>query len=395
MDEIRNPYVPGAGTQPPELTGREELLHRANITLARAKLGKQPKSFIAVGLRGVGKTVLLNRIRDMAEKAEYKICYVEAHEQKTLPEMLTPALRSMLLDLDRLGSLSEKVKIGLRTLRSFISAAKVTVNDIEFGLDINPEIGRADSGDLEADLPDLLLAIARAAQDRNTAVVIILDELQYLKTKEFSALIMGIHRVSQENLPLLLIGAGLPQIVGLAGTSKSYAERLFDYPQVGKLSAEDAANALALPAQANGASYTPDALKELISITQGYPYFLQEWGYHVWNIAPENLITLDDVKRANVIVIQRLDESFFRVRLDRLTNRERDYLRAMAQLGPGPHRSGDIAEALGIRVQTCGPLRTSLARKGMIFSPQHGETAFTVPLFDQYMRRAIPNPIYK
>ncbi len=395
MDPIRNPYVPGAGTQPPELTGREQFLERARITLARVRLRRASKSFIAVGLRGVGKTVLLARVRLLAEGTGYQVCAIEAHENKSLPELLIPPLRRVLLELDRLGALSEQVKRSLRVLKSFMSVIKVKYADVELALDINGEQGAADSGDLEADLPELLMAVGRAALSRETSVVIVIDEIQYLSERDMSALIMGLHRVVQDGLPLVMVAAGLPQVVGLSGRSKSYAERMFDFPVIDALTFNDAKLALADPAEDEGVAFTPAALDRIFALTKGYPYFLQEWGYHTWNTAAQTPITEQDVLDATPLAVQALDESFFRVRLDRLTPREKDYLRCMAELGPGPHRSGDIADRLGITVTSAGPLRSGLIGKGMIYSPAHGDTGFTVPLFDEFMRRTIPLPPVK
>jgi hypothetical protein len=264
------------------------------------------------------------------------------------------------------------------------------MGDVEFGLDIDPEVGMADSGDLEADLPVLLVAVAEAAASRNVPVAIILDEMQYLTEVELSALIMAIHKIVQGRLPLILIGAGLPQLVGLAGRSKSYAERLFDYPNVGALQERHARDALDKPVRAEGVTFDDDALTEIVRQTQGYPYFIQEWGYHAWNAAAASPISAETVHAIHAAVIQKLDAGFFRVRFDRLTPREKDYLRAMAELGPGPHRSGDIADVLRVKVHSVAPLRSGLIRKGMIYSPAHGDTAFTVPLFDGFMKRVMP-----
>ncbi len=390
MDPIRNPYAPGAGTQPPELTGRGELLDRARVALERVRLGRPEKSFIAVGLRGVGKTVLLNRVRRMADASGYRTAFIEAHEQKSLPELLVPHVRRILLDLDQRGALSEQVKRALRVFKSFMGTVKLSYGGVDLALDIDPERGAADSGDVEADLPELFAALGRAAVARGVPVALIVDELQYLAEREMSALIMALHRVAQDGLPLMMIAAGLPQVVGLSGRSKSYAERLFDFPAIDALPAEDARTALAAPAAAEEVEFEPAAMEEIIRLTAGYPYFLQEWGYRTWNTAPASPIRRDDVLAATPLVITRLDEGFFRVRFDRLTPREKSYLRAMAELGPEPHRSGDIAERLGTGVQSVGPLRSGLIRKGMIYSPAHGDTAFTVPLFDQFMRRIMP-----
>ncbi len=391
MNPLTNPFSPGAGNQPPELAGRSDLLRQVEILLARIKAGRSEQSMFMVGLRGVGKTVLLNRVREIAQAQGYQAVLIEAHENKSLPQLLSPPLRQTLFALDRMQNVSQKVKRGLRVLRSFIGAVKVKVGDAEFGLDIDPETGSADSGDLEADLAELFVAVGEAAADRGTAVAIIIDELQYLTELEMSALIMAIHRVSQRSLPLVLIGAGLPQLVGLAGKSKSYAERLFNYPEVGALAMADAAQALQGPVNSQSVSFTPEALAEVYRVTQGYPYFLQEWGYQSWNLADHSPIDLPRIQQTTISSTERLDSSFFRVRFDRLTPREKDYLCALAEMGAGNQRSGGVAERLGVKVQTIAPLRSSLIKKGMIYSPAHGDTAFTVPLFDQFMLRTMPD----
>jgi hypothetical protein len=267
---------------------------------------------------------------------------------------------------------------------------RIGMGDVEFSM--SPEPGLADSGDLSVDLPDLLLTVGEATRAANKIAVILIDEVQYLSDEELSAIIVSAHRISQRQMPLIIFGAGLPQLAGLAGEAKSYAERLFDYPEVGALRGEDAQNALAEPVRKAGARFAPDALDEIVSLTQGYPYFLQEWGYHAWNAAPDPLITKEVAQEATARAIARLDEGFFRVRFDRLTPRERDYMRAMAELGPGPHRSGDIARCLGNEVRQVAPLRGTLIGKGMIYSPAHGDTAFTVPMFDEFLTRTIPEP---
>jgi hypothetical protein len=391
MNPIRNPFAPGAGSPPPELAGRQELLGHARIVLERVRAGRPEKSFIAVGLRGVGKTVLLVRVRDIAEELGFRTCLIEAHEQKPLPALLVPQLRRLLLDLDRLGALSEQVKRGLRVFRSFVSGLKLRHGEVEVVLDLDPERGTADSGDLEADLPEMFSALGKAAASRGAAVALLVDELQYLTETEMSALIMALHRTAQEGLPVLMAAAGLPQVVGLTGRSKSYAERLFDFPELGALPPPEARRALVEPARAEGVAFTEAALAALLAVTEGYPFFLQEWGYAVWNAAARSPIEAGEVHAATAEAIRKLDRSFFRVRFDRLTPREKDYLRAMAELGPSAHRSGDIAEMLGMRVQSAGPLRSGLIRKGMIYSPAHGDTAFTVPLFDQFMKRTMPD----
>jgi hypothetical protein len=390
MDSLRNPFAPGAGTPPPELAGREEILRKAEVALGRIRLGRPSKSLLLIGLRGVGKTVLLNRIQDIANEQKYQTVFLEADEDKGLASILVPAIRSLLLSLDRFEKVSERVKHALRVLKSFARALKVRYGEIEIGLDIDPERGSADSGDLETDLPELLFVVAQAAMDRGTAIAIIIDEMQYLDETELSALIKAIHRIAQRQLPLVLAGAGLPQLVGLTGRAKSYAERLFEFPEVGPLRPDDARNALEEPVHREQVAFEPRALEEIIKVTKGYPYFLQEWGYQSWELARSSPIDVATVRAATEVAIKRLDESFFRVRFDRLTPREKEYLRAMAELGPKPHRSGDIADLLGVRVQSVAPLRSGLIHKGMIYSPAHGDTAFTVPLFDEFLKRIMP-----
>ena len=360
MDPLKNPFSPGAGSPPPELAGRQPILERARIALGRIKNGKSEKSFLMVGLRGVGKTVLLNEIQKLAEKEGYKSVLVEAHENKSLAALLLPPLRQILFNLDRMENASQKVKRGLRVLKSFFNRIKVKVHDIELSLDVDPETGSADSGDLEADLPILLEAIAEAAFDRKTAIAIIVDELQYLSEGELSALIMAIHKISQKQLPLILVGAGLPQLVALSVRSKSYAERLFDFPQIGPLEKRDAIDALQEPMKQQKIRFSKEGIEEVLRKTKGYPYFLQEWGYQSWNLASSSPIGAKVVKKATEISIQRLDESFFRVRFDRLTKREKEYLRALADFGSGAHRSGEIADKLGVKPQSIAPIRNSL-----------------------------------
>ena len=346
---------------------------------------------LLTGLRGVGKTVLLNEIERLARAQDYRVISIEAHEDKPLGPLLAAQLRSLLYDLDRIAGTGEKVRRGLAVLRSFVGALKVELGEVSVGLDIEPEKGSADSGDIEIDLPNLFVAVGEAAEERRTAVALLIDEVQYFDSKELGALIMAMHKVQQRQLPLVLVGAGLPILPGLAGDSKSYAERLFGFPDVGALSASDAATALREPVLAAGVRFDPSALDEIFRLTQGYPYFIQEWGYQSWNVAPSSPITLEIVRRATAKVIPRLDQNFFRVRFDRLTPSEKNFLRAIAELGPGPQRTGDIADTLGLKVSSLGPVRAKLIRKGMVYSPAHGDIAFTVPLFDEFMRRMIPH----
>ncbi|HCU25535.1 MAG TPA: AAA family ATPase [Deltaproteobacteria bacterium] len=393
MDPIKNPFSPGAGSPPPALVGRQAILKQAKITLERIKSGRPEKSALLIGLRGVGKTVLLRTIEEEATKIGFQTLFIEAPEYKPLSELLVPPLREILFRLDRMEGLSEKVKRALRVLRSFIGPIKIANENFSVTFDVEPEKGTADSGDLQADLTSLLNAIAEAAGDRRTAVALFIDELQYITEEEFGALIMAIHAVGQKSLPLVLFGAGLPQLMGLAGKAKSYAERLFSYPNIGPLNEKDAGEALISPAKEQGVIFDSGAIEKIVRVTGGYPYFIQEWGYEVWNAASQSPINLDNVEESTQLVIKKLDENFFRVRFDRLTPSEKSYLRAMAELGQGPfYRSGDITGMLGIKVQSGAPIRSSLIKKGMIYGPSHGDTAFTVPLFGEFMRRTMPTP---
>ncbi len=308
-----------------------------------------------------------------------------------MAELLIPQLRRLILDLDRLGALNEHVKRGLRVLKSFMSCFKLSYADLELELDISSETGAADSGILEADLTELLVALGRAAAARNVAIALLIDEIQFLTQRDLAALIMALHRCAQYALPVVLIAAGLPQILTMAGRSKSYAERMFEFPEVGPLSMEDTVLALLSPVERQDASWTEEALDKVWQDTGGYPYFLQEWAYHSWNIAAGPTIGVSDVEQASITAIAQLDQNFFRVRFGRLTPRERDYLRAMAQLGPGPHRSVAIAEVLGTRVQALSTFRSRLIDKGLMYSPEYGETAFSVPLFDRFLKRIMPD----
>lgn len=390
MDPRINPYSPGAGTIPPELAGRDEIIEKASIALDRCRNGLSSRGLCLVGLRGVGKTVLLTRISQEAEANNLAVVSIETPEKRSLPALLIPALRTALLKLDRIVAAGELGKRALRALGGFIGAMKLKYEDIEFGVDLGKEPGVADSGDLEHDLAALFIEIGKSAKERKTALALFIDEIQYIEEEQFAALIMALHKCAQIQLPIILIGAGLPQLVGQAGRAKSYAERLFEYPTIGPLTQIAAKKALETPASKHNVRYNKDALDEILSQTQCYPYFLQEWGKHSWQCAKRSPITLGDVKAATDMAISELDTNFFRVRFDRLTPVEKKYLRAMAELGAGPHRSGDIATLLQKDVQTVAPTRAQLINKGMIYSPSHGDNSFTVPLFDGYMKRVMP-----
>lgn len=395
MNPITNPFSPGAGTPPPELAGRDALLETIHIATERTRLGYPTKSVLMIGLRGVGKTVLLDRMRDRAEEAGMQTVRIEAPENRSLPALLAPQLRLSLLQLSRNEKAKDLAQRALRGLAGFAKALKVKYDDIEVGFDFDPEPGLADNGDLEHDLQALFEVTGIAAKCAETALILFVDELQYVQEEELEALIMALHRVSQRTLPVLLVGAGLPQLRGRMGRAKSYAERLFDFPEIGPLDDESAKQAIVKPIAAQNVTVEKEALERIVQETEGYPYFIQEWGKHAWDAATTSPITLRDVEIVSKEAIAALDESFFRVRFDRLTPLEKRYLRAMAELGSGPHRSGDIADLLGRNVSSFGPTRAQLIYKGMIWSPNHGDTAFTVPLFDGFMRRIMPDDSWK
>ena len=390
MDPRLNPYAPGAGTPPPELAGRDELIERAGIALDRIRAGRAARSLILYGLRGVGKTVLLNRIRLDAEARGIVSVRVEAPEERSLPALLAPALRATLLRLSRGGAVKAGITRAMRALASFAKALKLKYQDIEFGLDMAVEPGLADSGDLDTDLTELLASIGSAAAERETAAVLYIDELQYVPEEQLAALIVALHSASQDQLPITMLAAGLPQLVGQTGRAKSYAERLFEFAPVDRLDEDAAKAALTVPADRAGVAYEAEAVSEILAQTLGYPYFIQEWGKQTWNVADASPIERQDARRATIEALAELDVSFFRVRFDRLTPTEKRYMRAMAELGAGPHRSGDIADVLGRKVTAVAPIRNALIAKGMAYSPAHGDTAFTVPLFDGFMKRIMP-----
>ncbi|MFG6456950.1 ATP-binding protein [Roseateles sp. BYS96W] len=390
MDPIRDPFAPGAGTPPPELAGRDALRETLRVALERARLGRPAKSAMLVGLRGVGKTVLLDRIREDAEASGIHTVRIEAPEQRSLPALLAPQLRQALLRLSLTASAKDASIRALRALAGFAKKLKVKYDDIEVGIDFDPEPGLADNGDLEHDLQALFEQVGTAAKAAGTALAIFVDELQYVPEEQLAALITALHRTEQRRLPVVLIGAGLPQLRGRMGNAKSYAERLFDFPEIGPLPAEAARQALTKPLHDEHTDITEPALARILEVSQGYPYFLQHWGSHTWLAAAASPIDIADVERASTTAVAGLDEGFFRVRFDRCTPKEKKYLRAMAELGAGPHRSGDIANALNEPVSSLAPTRSALILKGMIWSPNHGDTAFTVPMFDQFMKRIVP-----
>jgi hypothetical protein len=391
MDPIRNPFAPGAGSRPPELAGRGHIIKSADIAIQRVLCGRHDKSQILLGLRGTGKTVLLNAIEELAEKHGHLTSFIEASEDQSLVELLYPKVHQVLRRLSTKESAKAATYEALRALRAIASAFKVKVGD--FSISVDPEPGVADSGNLEFDMVDLFVRVGEAIKAARSAWTLLIDEIQYLSDRELAALIVANHRINQKGLPILMFGAGLPQVAALSGDAKSYAERLFDYPGIGPLEKAAAIDAIRQPIEDEEESIAKLALEAVYRQTGGYPYFLQEWGYQTWNVAQRSPFQLKDVKAASPLVLARLDDGFFKVRLERLTPKERDYVFAMASLGRSPYRSSDVADRLDESTQSLGPRRAKIISKRMIYSPAHGDIAFTVPMFEDYLSRAFPDDV--
>lgn len=394
MDPLTNPYTPNAGATPPLLVGRDDQLDSFVLLLARLTRGRTEQSMIITGLRGVGKTVLLNEFRKRAAENKWAVVELEVskHDDDDFRRRIAMQVRKALLEISPPARWTERMHTAARVLRSFTYAidpeGRLTV-----GLGATPEEGSADTGELSLDLSDLLVALGEAARENGSGVVLLIDEIQFLSKAQLEAAVMGIHKTVQRELPITLVGAGLPQIAELALEAKSYAERLFKFPRIDNLNDDDAAAALTEPARDEGVLFDPDAISLAIEVTGGYPYFLQELGSAVWTEATDQRVRRGDVENASVTFENKLDGSFFRVRLDRTTELERAYLRAMAELGPEPQLAGDVAQILGRSSQQCGPTRSQLIEKGLLFTPNHGYAAFTVPHFDRFMKRAMPELI--
>lgn len=385
MDPYRNPFAPGAGSRPPELAGRDLILEAARVACGRALNGRSARSIMLLGLRGTGKTVLLNEIGRIAKEEGLLVSKVESPERESLARLLYPEMRKVMRALSSVEAAKQIANRGLKGLRSFASIFKIDVGGIEIG--VEPEPGLADSGNLQYDLPDLFTVIGEAAQAAGKGWILLIDEVQYLTEADLSALIVSIHRMSQDGLPVLLVGAGLPQVARLAGEAKSYAERLFLYPEVGALDQPSATQAVQKPILEEEASIDAAALDSIVDRTQGYPFFLQEWASTAWNIAEGPEITLDDVDHSYSETLASLDAGFFRVRIDRLTPSEVQFVKTMSELGDGPYAIADIAKAMGRPQSSLGPTRANIISKGMIYSTDHGYLNFTVPLFAEFMRR--------
>lgn len=391
MDPLTNPYTPNAGARPPLLVGRDDQVESFGLLLARLEGDRTEQSMVITGLRGVGKTVLLNEFRRVALERRWVVIEIEAHKHDDgeFRRRIALETRRALLELSRRERVGERLAAAGRVLRSFTLSIDPE-GRLSAGLGGTAERGLADSDELELDLPDLFVALGEAAEEADRGVVFLFDEVQFLSRPQLEALIMAIHKTVQRTLPITMVGAGLPQIAELAGEAKSYSERLFKFPRIDVLSTADAARALTEPARVEGVEFRPEAVALAQQITGGYPYFIQELGSAIWPAVDDGEASAADVATAQVAYEAKLDASFFRVRLDRTTDLERAYLRAMAELGPEPQSAADVAALLGRTSQQCGPTRSQLVEKGLLYTPSHGYAAFTVPHFDRFMKRAIP-----
>jgi hypothetical protein len=392
MDQVENPYNPGAGTRPPALVGRDGEIDAMDVTLQRLLLGSNGRSQLLTGLRGVGKTVLLNEFEDLAEARGYFHEHIEISEDGNLASPLASALRRVLLAMDAKRRIGEMARRALGVLKAFTLRIP---DGPELSIDVDVVFGPADSGDLATDLAGLFVEIGEVAQAHHTGIMLTIDELHYVDLPTFTALIVGLHRAAQRRLPITIAGGGLPSLATLTGEAKTYAERMFMLPHIGSLTEEQAIEALQAPAQDAGVRWTDDALAQVLVMTECFPYFLQEFGKRAWDLADGPMeITLDDVGRSIPLVVAELDDGFFRVRTGKTTDSERSYMRAMAEVGAGPVRSSDVARALGKSASSLGPVRDQLIKRAICYSPRWGEIAFTVPLFDQFMRRWIPELLH-
>jgi len=391
MDPLLNPYTPNAGAKPDALVGRDAQLQSFTMLLRRLSRGRSEQSMIITGLRGVGKTVLLGQFRSEALREDWVVVELEAskHDDDSFRRDIASRVRTALFELSPRKRWGDRAERAAAVLKAFTLTVD-PMGGLSAGLDIDAAFGAGDHRDLTLDLTDLLIAVGEAAREVKRGVILLIDEVQFLDRRQLEAVIQALHKVVQQELPLTMVGAGLPQIAETAGDAKSYAERLFKFPTIGNLESADAAEAFARPAENEGVHYAKEAVERAVDLTGGYPYFIQELGYAVWTTAQTSPITLDALEEAVPVYESKLDSSFFRVRLDRATELQRAYLRAMAELGPAPQKAQDVAAVLDRQSKELGPTRAELIRMGLLYTPEHGYAAFTVPHFDSFMKRAMP-----
>ncbi len=392
MDSVRNPYTPNAGAAPEIIVGRDDQTKTFGVLLERLARGRTEQSMIMTGLRGVGKTVLLGRFGEMARAAQWEVVEIEAskHDDNRFRQTMFSQFKAALLRLSPRARWTDRGRRAAEVLSAF-SVSIGHDGALTAAWDVQPAEGLADHGDLGMDLTDVFLAVGEAAQEQGRGVALLIDEVQFLKSTQLEALIQAVHKTVQRKLPITFVGAGLPQIAELAGDAKSYAERLFKFPKIDSLGVEDARRALVEPAAIEDVSWTDGAVGLALEITKGYPYFIQELGYQVWEVAEgDDEITATDVELAREAYESKLDSSFFRVRLDRSTPLQTAYMRAMAELGPEAQKAADVARVMKRESPQLGPTRAELIDMGLLFTPEHGYAAFTVPDFDKFMIRAVP-----
>jgi AAA ATPase domain len=382
-----NPYAPGAGTPPPALAGRDAELEQFELLLDRLVNRQPEKSMILTGQRGIGKTVLLERFSEIASESGWFHDYYEVNSQSQLAPALARMARRVLLGMSLKERLKDRATGALRVLKAFT----ISIGGVDLNVDVDTALGKADSGDLAEDLRDLLIALGEVALAGGTGVVFLLDEVQFVEKREYEALIVALHRVAQKQLPVATVAAGLPLLPQIGGTTKPYAERMFEYRTIGRLPQPAATEALSIPAERLGVSYAPDALARIYELTEGYAYFLQEYGRRVWLVGDSDEITRKQVDYAHPIVQQYLDEGFFDVRMSGVSRAKRRYLSALAALGDGPQRAAAVTTRAGYKTpQQAAPIRDALIKEALIYVPERGKVDFTVPQCAGYMRRIHP-----
>ncbi|HEV7938437.1 MAG TPA: ATP-binding protein [Solirubrobacteraceae bacterium] len=381
-----NPYTPDSGVRPQALSGRDTELAHLSSVVAQLAAGGTERHVLITGLRGVGKTVLLNEFETMCQEAGWPGETKEVGRATSIATLVGRTTRKALLQMSAKKRAGDMLRRALGALKAF----EVATGELSFKLDVAAAVGVADSGDLTEDMRDLFVAVGEAAQESGLGFALILDEIQNLSRSDYEALIMALHRAKQRRLPVAFVGAGLPLIPSLTVEAKSYAERMFVYPSIGELSDEPAREALILPAKQQGVLWAEDAVNEVLAYTEGYPYFIQEYGRRAWALKAGNSITLQDTKNAKVLVEADLDESFFEGRIGRLTHAETAYVSAMAELGDGPQAGAAVAELLGRKPTSLSPVRDDLMRSAVIYAPRRGLVDFTVPHCSAFIRRHYP-----
>ncbi|MHB1594931.1 MAG: AAA family ATPase [Streptosporangiaceae bacterium] len=389
MDPVRNPYAPGAGQRPPELAGRDNELGQFEVVLERIARGRPERSIVLTGLRGVGKTVLLNSFRSMAMQRLWGTGKIEARPDQSIRRPIGSALHMAIREIAPRHRAPDRVDDFLGVLKAFLArdpkAAKGSVIS-QLGIDVPIARGRADSGDLEIDLTELLTDAAGVAGDLGVGIALFIDEMQDVPAPDVSALCAACHELSQNNGPLIVVGAGLPHLPSVLSASKSYSERLFRYVPIDRLDRQSSDVALLAPARREGADFDSQALDALYAAADGYPYFVQAYGKVTWDVATSSPVTTADVAVAAPIAAGELAIGFFGSRYERATPAEREYMRAMAMLGDDPVPTAQVAEELGRKPSSVSPARDSLIKKGLIYSSERGLIAFTVPHFGRFLR---------